>query len=315
METAVNWERKRLLITGATGFLGRYVVNRLRERGARVWPSTSPNDPAPAPQAGTLRTFPTLTFDVRDGKAVRSAIDRARPDVVFHLAAVGVTDPCIDPMLALQVNAGGAVNLLEALRKRDVERVVLVGTSYEYGETSRRLDPFNAYSASKVAAWAFARMYWRAHDLPIVIVRPFQVYGPGQSRRSLIPAAIEAALSGEDFSTTPGEQERDFVFAPDVADGMIAAAEAEGVAGESLDLGTGTGIAVRNVVERIWELAGAEGAIRLGALPYRTGSAMHLVADAERTAQLTGWQATTRLDAGLRATMKQVKFNMQQEQS
>jgi nucleoside-diphosphate-sugar epimerase len=243
---------------------------------------------------------------VRDTKAVRDAVGEADPDVVFHLAAVGVTNPAVDPMLALMVNAGGAVNLLEALRGSDVQRVVLVGTSHEYGaqEAMEGLDPFSAYAASKVAAWAYGRMYWRAYGLPVVTVRPFQVYGPGQPEEGLIPAAIRAALSGEDFPMTPGEQELDFIYVEDVADGMMSAAEAPEIEGKSLDLGTGVGCAIRRVVDQIWQLTDAGGEVCAGALPYRSGRPMRLVADAERTAQLTGWRATTPLDEGLSATIQ-----------
>jgi nucleoside-diphosphate-sugar epimerase len=183
--------------------------------------------------------------------------------------------------------------------------VVLVGTCHEYGagEAMEVLDPYNAYAASKVAAWAFGRMYWRAHGLPVVTVRPFQVYGPGQPTQCLIPAAIRAAVSGEDLAMTPGEQERDFIYVQDVVDGMVATAETPGIEGASLDLGTGTGHTVRLVVERIWQLTDAKGEVELGALSYRSSEAMRLVADADRTAQLTGWRATTSLEEGLRATI------------
>lgn len=309
---AAKWDQKRVLITGATGFIGQHLVSRLRDLGALVRPSTSPTDGAALTQ-DTSSTPPVLTYDVRDRHAVQNALDETRPDIVFHLAAVGVTNPAVEPTLVLHVNTGGTVNLLDALRERDVDRVVLAGTSYEYGARGgeRALDPFNAYSASKVAAWAFGRMYWRAYGLPVVIVRPFQVYGPGQSERTLIPAAMRAALSGDDFPMTRGEQKRDFVFAPDVADGMIAAAAADGIGGESLDLGTGSGTTVRSAVEQTWELAQAEGSVRLGALPYRTGTAMHLVADAEHTAQRTGWRAATPLREGLQVMLSHMKSRMQ----
>jgi UDP-glucose 4-epimerase len=165
------------------------------------------------------------------------------------------------------------------------------------------LDPYNAYAASKVAAWAFGRMYWRAHGLPVVTVRPFQVYGPGQPPQCLIPAAIRAVVSGEDLAMTPGEQERDFIYVQDVVDGLLATVEAPGIEGTSLDLGTGSGHSVRHVVERIWQIAEATGQVRPGALSYRLGETMRLVADADRTAQLTGWRATTPLEEGLRATI------------
>jgi nucleoside-diphosphate-sugar epimerase len=209
-------------------------------------------------------------------------------------------------MLALMVNAGGTVNLLEALRGGDVERIVLVGTSHEYGarEAPEGLDPFSAYAASKVAAWAYGRTYWRAYGLPIVTMRPFQVYGPGQPQATLIPAVVSAALCGQDFPMTPGEQELDFVYVGDVVQGMAAAAEAPGIEGESLDLGTGVGRALRSIVSQIWQLTGAKGEVRVGALPYRSGGPMRLVANAQRTAELIDWRATTSLEDGLCATIR-----------
>jgi nucleoside-diphosphate-sugar epimerase len=301
----VGWAGKRVLVTGAGGFIGQRLVRRLVEAGARVWAGLAP-DEAPERVSALPAPVERPVVDLRDGRAVLAAVDEIAPQVVFHLAAVGVTDPQIDPALALAVNAGGAVHLLEALKERDVERVALVGTCYEYGarESVEGLDPFNAYAASKVAAWAFGRMYWRAHGLPVVTVRPFQVYGPGQPGHTLIPSAIDAALAGRDFPMTPGEQERDFVFVEDVAAGMLAAAEADGIAGESLDLGTGRVHSARQVVERIWAMTEAQGRVLPGALPYRPGAVMHSVADAERTARLTGWRALVGLEAGLRQTIQ-----------
>jgi nucleoside-diphosphate-sugar epimerase len=301
----VDWTGKRVLVTGTTGFIGHHLVHRLAGLEAQVYAGTPPGDELDV-GFGPSRLPPRpLAFDVRDSKAVQRAVDEATPEIVFSLAAVGVTNPAVDPMLALLVNTGGVVNLLEALRGSSVRRVLLVGTSHEYGarEGIEGLDPFNAYAASKVAAWAFGRMYWRAWGLPVVSVRLFQVYGPGQASESLIPATIRAALSGDDFAMTPGDQERDFVYVRDVVDGMLATAKAAGIEGASLDLGTGAGRAIRHVVERIWQLTNAKGRIQLGALSYRPGEAMHLVADADRTARLTGWRATTPLDEGLRATL------------
>lgn len=308
MSTSFDWERKRVLVTGATGFVGRHLVRHLLARGARVYAGSSPEDGGPPHRLEGQAHALALTFDIRDAGAVHDAVEKARPDLVFHLAAVGVTDPGIDPMTALTVNAGGAINLLEALRETTLERMVMTGTCYEYGVSGgAELDPFSAYSASKVAAWAFGRMYWRAHELPVVTVRPFQVYGPGQPAHTLIPSAIGAALSSEDFPMTPGGQMRDFVFIEDVARGMIAVAETPAAEGQSLDLGTGTGVRVLDVVEQIWDLTRAPGEIRPGALRYRQASALHLVADADQTARITGWRATTDLDRGLRVTVNALK--------
>jgi UDP-glucose 4-epimerase len=294
-----------VLVTGAGGFIGQRLVRRLVRAGALVWAGLAP-DEAPERMAALPEQVEQQTFDLRDAEAVQTAVAEVSPRIVFHLAAVGVTNPQIDPALALAVNAGGTVHLLEALKECDIDRVVLIGTCYEYGarESVEGLDPFNAYAASKVAAWAFGRMYWRAHGLPVVTVRPFQVYGPGQPAHTLVSAAIDAALAGRDFPMTPGEQERDFIFVEDIVSGMLAAARASGIEGESLDLGTGRVHSARQVVERIWAMTRARGQVLPGALPYRTGAVMHNVANADRTARLTGWRATTTLEEGLRQTIQ-----------
>lgn len=309
----VDWAGKRVLITGATGFIGRCLIRRLAEAGAEVWAGVYPGEP-PERTADLPPQVEHVSLDVQDAQSVRRAVESAIPDLVFHLAAVGVTDPGVDPALALAVNAGGTVHLLEALRRRDVQRVVLAGTCYEYGASQQLavngqqlvvegLDPFNAYAASKVAAWAFGRMYWQAHGLPAVTVRPFQVYGPGQPAHTLIPAAIRAALTGENFQMTPGEQERDFIYVEDIVEGMLAAAQAPGIEGQSLDLGTGQVYTIREAVERIWTITEARGHILAGALSYRTGEVMRLVANADLTARLTSWRARVGLEEGLRRTI------------
>jgi UDP-glucose 4-epimerase len=324
----VGWVGRRVLITGAAGFIGQRLVRRLVGAGARVYAGLAP-DEAPERAARLPAQVHRLTFDLRDAAAVRSAVAEAMLPrhpcppageqsgaVVFHLAAVGVTDRAVDPALALAVNGGGTVHLLEALRDRDVRRVVLTGTCYEYGarEAVEGLDPFNAYAASKVAAWAFGRMYWRVHGLPVVTVRPFQIYGPGQPGHTLIPAAIRAALAGEDFPMTPGEQERDFIYVDDVVEGMVAAGASD-VEGLSLDLGTGVARPVRQVVEQAWKLAGGSGRVLAGALPYRPGEVMRLMADAERTEGLIGWRARVGLEEGLRRTVDNEQWSMTNEWS
>lgn len=299
------WTQRRVLITGVTGFVGQCLTLRLIEAGAEVWAGVYPGEP-PERVAALPGQAHRLNFDLRDAGAVQAAVAESMPQVVFHLAAVGVTDPGVDAGLALAVNVGGTLCLLEALRGLAVRRVVLAGTCYEYGarEAAEGLDPLNVYAASKVAAWAFGRMYWRVYGMPTITVRPFQIYGPGQPAPTLIPAAVRAALAGEDFPMTPGEQERDFIYVDDVVEGMRVAAEAPGVEGQSLDLGTGQAHTVRQVVEQIWEHVGQvanlpKGRILPGALPYRPAEVMHLVADADRTAALIGWRARIGLEEGL----------------
>jgi UDP-glucose 4-epimerase len=308
-----TWSNRRVLVTGGTGFLGQHLTRRLVELGAKVTVALRRGED-PALIAALPAEADHGDGDVRDESAVQDLVGAVEPETVFHLAAVGVTDPFIAEEMALAVNLYGTLHVLRAATRRGVKRVVAVGTSYEYGEGSAAggLDPGNVYAASKVATWAFCRMYHRAHGTPVVVARPFNVYGPGQDERALIPSAIRAALNGQDFSTTPGEQRRDFIYIDDVIEGFLALATTGGIDGESLDLGTGQATPVRDVVERIFALTASRsaglttgrGRPQIGALPYRPGVVWELTADAARTAQLTGWRARIGLDEGLQSTIE-----------
>ncbi len=290
-----------VFLTGATGFIGRRLAERLSAAGADVTALVLPGEIALLPDG--VRAIPG---DVTAPEIVTQAVAATQPRLIIHLAAIGITNPDLPFTAACAVNVGGVINVLDAARQvKTPKRIVLVGSSYEYG--ARRaddgLDPFNAYSASKVAAWAFSRAAFNAWDAPIVWMRLFQVYGPGQREQALIPAAIRVALNGDDFRMTAGEQQRDFVFVEDAVAGLLAAAVAPGIEGRALDVGTGQLHRVRAVVERIWALSGARGNILAGALPYRPGEVPAIPADVERTRRLTEWEAQVALENGLQRTI------------
>lgn len=304
---------QRILITGATGFIGRKLVHTLLDAGHTLSALTMPGDAMVLPEQVRC-----IECDITDAAGVTEAFREVKPAVVFHLAAAGVTNPGLPLQVACDVNVGGVINVLEAARTLSgVQRIVLVGSSYEYGaqQSDDTLDPFNAYSASKAAAWAFSRAAFNAWKLPVVWVRPFQVYGPGQRERALIPAAINAALNNEDFRMTAGEQRRDFIYVSDVIDGLVAAMVSPDIEGRILDLGTGTMHKLLDVIERIWALTGAQSDICAGALPYRPGEVPAIPANYIRTRILTGWQAQVELDDGLGQTIHAMQKNRAQRQA
>jgi UDP-glucose 4-epimerase len=309
-----RWTHRRVLVTGGTGFLGQHLTRRLVGLGAQT--TVALRDDVESRKRVVLPKEVNLQCgDVRNYDQMYRLVEAVAPDIIFHLAAVGTNDPFIAEEKALQVNLHGTLNLLRAVqgsstgRADRVRRIVVAGTCYEYGDGGR-LDPGNVYAASKVGAWAFCRMYYRAHGTPVVVARPFNIYGPGQNERALIPSAIRAALSGRSFPMTRGEQQRDFLYIDDLVEGLIMLALAKGIEGESIDLGTGEATPVRDVVERIFTLVGEAGLTpvvawpQIGALPYRPGVIWELVANADRTARLTGWRAKTGLDKGLQITIK-----------
>jgi nucleoside-diphosphate-sugar epimerase len=289
-------------LTGASGFIGARLARRLMQAGAAVsaWLPETASLAALGSAAASLERY---DVDVRNGPMVRRAAAQSRPEVVFHLAAAGVQDPFLPLEQALRVNVAGTVNVIQAAR--DARRIVHVGTSHELGE--RRPggpDPISTYAASKAAAWAFARMLHRAQGAPVVGAQLFQVYGPGQSAGTVLGAALASASAGQEFAMTAGEQVRDWVYVDDVVDGLLAAAAARGVEGEYFELGTGVGHALAEVIQRLFELAGTLARPRPGALPYRPGEVMRLVADPRPARERLGWAAQVELDEGLKSLIQ-----------
>lgn len=292
-----DWRETRTVVTGGAGFIGAHLVRRLIAAGARV--SLFVLETVSLNQFADLAgQFERHDVDVRSGPMIRRAMAKTRPEIVFHLAAAGVTDPFLRLEEALRVNVTGTVNVIRSAR--EARLIVHAGTCYELGaRPPDGIDPISTYAASKAAAWAFARMHYRTEGAPVVGVRPFQVYGPGQPASTVLGAALRAARSGQDFPMTAGEQVRDWIHVEDVAGGLLAAAETSGVEGENFDLGTGLGCSLREVVERLFALVGTSARPLPGALACRPGEVMRLVADPRAARERLGWTAEVELDEGL----------------
>lgn len=278
-----------VLVTGATGFIGRALVRRLVGQGARVTALVK-EKPGELRHGDVPDGVEVLEVDLRYAAGVKRAVEAASPAWVVHLAAIGVSDPFLPIAEALRGNLDTTLNLLKAVCGKC--RVLVARTPGE-------IECLNPYAASKAAAWQICRMFQRAEGWPILGVMPFQVYGPGQPERAVLGAALKAARSGENFPMTSGEQQRDWIYIDDVVDGILAAASTSAVEGETIELGTGISTPVRDVVLKLFELVGAGRAL-VGALPQRPGEAPKQIADAERTRRLTGWRAKVGIEEGLR---------------
>lgn len=280
---------ERVTVTGATGFIGRALVRRLMAEGAEVTALVREKDgrgrAAHLPEGVCI-----AEADLRYAGGVARAVRASEPSLVIHLAAAGVTDPFLPVNEAIRGNLDTTLNVLTAVAGRC--RVIVARTPGE-------AEAINVYAAAKAAAWAFCRMFHRTEGWPIVAVMPFQTYGPGQPLRTVLGAALKAARAGETFPMTSGEQERDWVYIDDVVNGIIAAARAPKVEGETIELGTGVGTAVGEVVGRLFQLVG-RGRPLAGALPQRPREVSRQIADAARAEKLTGWRAAVNLDEGLK---------------
>ncbi len=304
---------ERVLVTGGSGFIGSHLVEALLQRGAQVHCLLLPTDPAIylAPLGGQIVRHDA---DLLDVERVHKVVKAVRPQVVFHLAAVGVSDVHADPAWVMRVNVEGTLNLLRALGG-EYRVFVNTGTCHEYGNQPAPLSedlaprPELPYAIAKAAAWHFCNRFVKVEKWPIVSVRPFSVYGPRQATNTFVQACIRAACEGRPFEMTPGEQQRDWVYVSDVVEGLIRAAETPAAIGGTFNLCSGIGTTLDAVARQIMQIMEAMGnpvEIRRGALPYRREEIWTLVGDPTRARHVLGWQPTTPLAEGLLKTVHEV---------
>ncbi len=319
----MNWNGKKVFVTGAGGFIGSHLVERLVKKGARVTAFVRYNS---RNDYGHLERLPpaaqrrvrVITGDLRDSDSVLEAMRGA--EIVFHLGAlISIPYSYVNPQGVVETNVMGTYNVLQAARRLKVKRVVHTSTSEVYG-TAREVPiserhPLQAqspYSASKIAADKIAESFYCAYEVPVVTVRPFNTYGPRQSARAVIPTIITQALKGGVIRLGSLHPTRDFTFVTDTVEGFIKAAEASGVAGETINLGTGEEISIGDLVALLSSLMGCKIKVKSDAQRKRPrwSEVERLMADSSRARQLLGWAPRVSLRAGLRKTIAWIEQNL-----
>lgn len=305
-----------VLVTGAGGFIGSHLVEELARRGAEVRAFVRYNS---RNDYGWLETIdPEVTDSVevfRGDLANPEAVARAAEgrDCIFHLGAlIPIPYSYVHPREFVSVNTVGTLNVLEAARRHGTTRVVHTSTSEVYGTAVRvpidedhPLQAQSPYAATKIGADQLALSYFRAFGLPVVVARPFNTYGPRQSARAVIPTIITQALSRDRIEIGSLSPTRDFVFVDDIVGGMIACAEAPGIEGEVINLGTGIEVAIAEILERVLAAVGRDLPFEVDANRQRPPSSEveQLLADARTAERLLGWKAAVSLEEGLARTI------------
>jgi UDP-glucose 4-epimerase len=296
---------QRVVVTGATGFLGGHVLRQLRATGASVVAVVDRNRSSrhDIPAQGVE----TLHFDRPDQLA--AMVRSARPDCVIHLHAVVTTERnAAAVQRTLEANLLPSLDLMAACGEMGVKRLILMGSGEEFGPVTGPFDeytiadPPSPYGASKAAVTGYAKMFHNAFGLPVVVLRPSVVYGPCQAPRMLVPQVMHALRAGREIAVTEGRQTRDFIYVEDVARGILAALTAQGIDGRSYNLASGEVVTVKDCLSRIEHISGRSGLIHYGAIPYKSGEIFSYEPVAERSYDALHWRPYVTLDEGLAKT-------------
>ena len=290
---------KRLLITGAAGFIGSHLTNMVCEAGATVYGTSR------VERTSNRENFTWLTCSFDDIETVRYHLEQIKPDIIYHLsgAVTGSTD--IKNVHATYHSlVTSTVNLLTVATEIGCERIILIGSCREPANQDE--NPNSPYAIAKWAASAYGKMFWECYQTPVTIVRTFVTYGPGQPSGMLIPHVIRVLLNQENPKLSSGKWLTDWIYIDDVVEGIIAASLADGVKGTTIDLGTGVLTSVKDVVLKIEKNISSGGKPLFGALSDRT-SERTLIADVEKTFAKLKWRATTTLDNGLDKTINAIR--------
>jgi nucleoside-diphosphate-sugar epimerase len=292
--SAISLAGRNVLVTGGSGFIGSHLCQQLIRVGARVHATSR-----------TARPSPVTWWrpDLEDVVAVRQLLARVQPAVIYHLAgcvtAAGDRDLVLPTYHSLLTST---VNLLTAASELGSGRVVLAGSLTEPigpGEL-----PGSPYAAAKWAGNQYARMFHQLYGLDVVIARPFLTYGPGQNPKKVVPYVVTSLLRGEAPQLSSGRMQSDWIYVDDVVEGFVRAGSVAGIAGTEIELGSGTLVSLRSVVEQIAALVGTPIAPVFGALPDRAPERPRIAQVAEARRLLGGWQARVALDEGLRRTVE-----------
>ena len=308
---------KRVVVTGADGFIGSHLTEALVARGADVkafcyynsfgtwgWLDSVPRE--------TVESLDIFMGDVRDPNGVREALKGA--DVVFHLAAlIGIPFSYHSPDSYVDTNVRGTLNVLQASRDLGLERVVVTSTSEVYGtalhvpiDEQHPRQGQSPYSATKIGADAMADAFYRSFDLPVVTVRPFNTYGPRQSARAVIPTIITQLLADEPTLKLGSlHPTRDLNYVTDTAAGFIALAECDAAVGRDVNVGSGREISIGDLAATLMRLTGRTAEIVSDDARLRPDKSEveRLLADTTLVRELTGWEPAHTLEDGLALTV------------
>jgi dTDP-glucose 4,6-dehydratase len=313
----MDYSGRKVLVTGATGFIGSRLVERLVALGADVRAFVHYNSRS---DYGLLELLPKDVLnaveiapgDLKDGDGVRRAVKGC--ETVFHLGAlIAIPYSYRNPYDFVQANVSGTANVLNAALEYGVSRLVHTSTSETYGTAQYQpideLHPLvgqSPYSASKIGADKLAESYYLSFDMPVATIRPFNTYGPGQSARAVIPTIISQALAGDTIRIGSTDPKRDFNYVDDTVAGFLAVAEHDAALGEVINVGSGRTVSIADVIDEVSRILGKSFEIVTDPARIRPSKSEVglLLADTRKAERLLGWKPEVPLEEGLKRTVE-----------
>ena len=311
------WNRKRVLVTGAGGFIGSHLTEHLVELGANVKAFVRYNS---RNDWGLLELLPkdkldeieVIMGDLKDADAVRHAAKDI--DIIFHLGSlIAIPYSYIHPRETIETNIFGTLNVLMAAKENNIEKFIHTSTSEVYGtaryvpiDEDHPLQGQSPYSASKIGADKIAESFYRSFDMPIATIRPFNTYGPRQSARAVIPTIITQALTREKVFLGSLHPTRDYTYVKDVVEAFVKVAESHKSVGEVINIGSNFEISIGDLANKIFSLAGKNAEIITDPARVRPqdSEVERLWCDNTKAKRLLGWKPKTSLDESLKKAIE-----------
>ena len=297
MQNYKNLSNKKILITGASGFIGSHLLRRLKKAGSKIYAisrnDTNPND----------KDIHWMRADVSDIIALKSIFEKVKPDIVFHLASHVSGNRDIKQIdLTFKSNLLSTVNLLILVTQFNCERLITIGSMEEPDVASDGV-PSSPYAAAKWASTGYCRMFFHLYHTPVVVAKLFMVYGPDQKDTTkLIPYVTTSLLQNIPPKLASGKREVDWIYIDDVVEGLLKLSTAPGVIGEIIEIGSGQANQIRTVVEKLVRIIKPNVLPLFHAIEDRPMEQVR-VADIKKNQKFIYWKPSVSLDRGLARTV------------